>query len=157
MQVTCWVVEAKFDRNLLDADVDVSGSSELDALEDLTGRSLRVGEHRDDGRPRIKNERWEEGLRLKLRTTDGKHEMMRFLSMADMNGLLLGTRTPIQSITREHAEDLGRALMARTTPLVVQMFDASVDLENVNGTQGRPDGSLGGDEPPISFFPKEQR
>jgi len=157
MQVHCWVVEATFDKNLLEADVDVSGSSELDALEDLTGRSLRVGERRDDGHPRIKNEKWEEGLRLKLKTTDGKHEMLRFLSMADMNGLLLGTRTPVQSITREHAEQFGRALMARTTPLVVSMFDANVDLDNVNSTQGRPEGSLGGDEPSLSFIPRERR
>lgn len=159
MQVSCWVVESTFDKNLLDADVDVSAGDELDAVEGVMGLQpgkLRVGERQNDGRPQIKNERWEEGLKLKLRTSDGKHEMVRFLSMADMNEMLLGTRTPLQSITREHAEDFGKALMARTTPIVVSMFDANVDLDNVHGTQGRPDGTLDGTEVPISFLPKER-
>jgi hypothetical protein len=153
------VVESKFDRNLLDTDVDVSAGDELDAVEDMMGLhpgKLRVGERQNDGRPRIKNERWEDGLRLKFRTTDGKHEMVRFLSMADMNEMLLGTRTPLQSITKDHAESFGRALMARTTPIVVSMFDANVDLDKVHGTQGSPDGTLDGTEAPISFLPRER-
>lgn len=157
MQIACWVVAYEFTNNLIDADVAVSAPEELDALEQVTGHSpgsLRVGE-RQEG-PRVSNERWEEGLKLTLQTTDGKHQMFRFLSMADLNGLILGTRTPRESLTREHAEAFGKALMARTTPMTVSMFDANVDLDHVQGVTGKPDGTLDGSELPISFVPRER-
>jgi hypothetical protein len=157
MQVSCWVVGFEFTKNLVDADIAVSASDEVDALEALTGSqpgSFRISERKEG--PKISNERWEEGLNLKLKTTDGKHEMQRFLSVADVNGLILGTRMPKTSLTKEQVESFGLALTQRTEPLLVSMFDADVDLGSVNSVQGRTNESLVGDEPPIAFIPRDE-
>ena len=154
MQVQCWVTGCEISKNLVSADVSPSRPDELRSIELLSGLrkgALNLGKSADDGEPLVSNERWEDGLKLSMTTVDGKSEMTRFYSMADLNELILGTRTPSRSLTKEEALQFGRALMARKTPMTVAMFDAGVDIDKIKVAPGKPEGTLDGHEPSIGF------
>jgi hypothetical protein len=159
MLKSCWVVRAELAESLVNADVTPRKSDEgaaFDKLAGMTEDEIRAEEASINQTPVVRNEEYEVGLKLVLRMADTGNEFERFLSLSDIDEMAFHRRFDPPKTTPELAEWFGQKLVQRTEPMTIAILDRDANLEEVVRTPGRPDGVLDGNEPGVSFLPKDE-
>ena len=160
MLKSCWIVRAEMSRSLIRADVTPRKSDEgaaFDKLAGMTEDEIRAEEASINQTPVVKNEEYEVGLKLVLRMADTGNEFERFLSLSDIDEMAFHQRFDPPKTTPELAKWFGQKLMQRTEPMTIAILDRDVNLDAVVRIPGKPDGALDGNEPGMSFVPRDER